>query len=458
MKASTCSCGCASTGPLCDHGTLERPRYFPRQLITPVELTLEQQYFRDKQRRHNRLLHGWGVACGAQVCVVADSGTHDVTPWMVSVQPGYILGPYGDEILIERPQAVDLRSAGAAAGGDCDDSPQPSDPWCADVLVKRTAGRLYVAVRYQETMCRQVRVQPTGCGCDDAQCEYSRWHDGFAIGILTQCPADQQTAPSFDNLFKDAPLPGCPDCPASPWVVLAGVDVDDQGVVQLIDNCHCRRNLVIFSNLWWQCTETPLGLDVKAEPANPQAGKAVTVNVAVKQPPPPQAPRLLPPDTGADLGADVTVGKLELSADRKSAVVTAAISPRAQPGPRRLRLNQANGCVVAAVDSVFTVAPTAAVAGASGPAPAGAGSGAGSGSGLGSGSTPQPAPPQPPPIAAPPSAPAAPAQPAPLASAQTAPAAPAQPAAQSAASEDAAGGAAGAPSRRKPRPPSPQNK
>ncbi len=30
---------------------MERPRYFPRQLITPVEMTLEQTYFRDKLRR-----------------------------------------------------------------------------------------------------------------------------------------------------------------------------------------------------------------------------------------------------------------------------------------------------------------------------------------------------------------------------------------------------------------------
>ena len=59
---------CSTQGLLCDGGLLERPRYFPRQLISDVELTLEQQYFRDRLRRHNRLLHGWGVVCGALVC------------------------------------------------------------------------------------------------------------------------------------------------------------------------------------------------------------------------------------------------------------------------------------------------------------------------------------------------------------------------------------------------------
>ena len=52
----------------CQEGVLERPRYFPGQLMTPEEMILEQNYFRDKMRRHNRLLHGWGVVCGAVVC------------------------------------------------------------------------------------------------------------------------------------------------------------------------------------------------------------------------------------------------------------------------------------------------------------------------------------------------------------------------------------------------------
>ena len=57
----------------CDHIIAERPRYYGRQLITADDLTLEQDYFRDKLRRHNRLLHGWGVVCGAQVFPSAQS-------------------------------------------------------------------------------------------------------------------------------------------------------------------------------------------------------------------------------------------------------------------------------------------------------------------------------------------------------------------------------------------------
>ena len=61
MKAS---CTCHSAPDLCAAGVIERPCYYPGQLLTPAEMTLEQQYFRDKLRRHNRLMHGWGVVYG----------------------------------------------------------------------------------------------------------------------------------------------------------------------------------------------------------------------------------------------------------------------------------------------------------------------------------------------------------------------------------------------------------
>jgi hypothetical protein len=54
----------------CDRNMAERPRYYARQLITSDDLTLEQDYFRNRMRLHNRMLHGWGVVCGAQVCLV----------------------------------------------------------------------------------------------------------------------------------------------------------------------------------------------------------------------------------------------------------------------------------------------------------------------------------------------------------------------------------------------------
>ena len=50
-----------------DTNRLERVRYFPRQLMTAEDMRTEQAYFVERLRRHNRLLHGWGIICGLQV-------------------------------------------------------------------------------------------------------------------------------------------------------------------------------------------------------------------------------------------------------------------------------------------------------------------------------------------------------------------------------------------------------
>jgi hypothetical protein len=248
----------------CASDLLERPRYYPRQLITPTEMTLEQNYFRDKMRRHNRLLHGWGVVCGAQVCLVPKPAQSDAEPWKVAIHPGYILGPDGDEILIDRERIVDLRTEGliSACGQPAGEA---DDPWCSDVFVRRREEdgviTLYVAVKYKEILSRPVRAQPANCGCNDTQCEFSRFCDGYEIGILNHCPDSHQNPPAvnLDELFATE-LRDCPACPIDPWVVLAKVVVDSTGVIQEIDNCHCRRIIVSFSRFWLQCAI--LSLDI----------------------------------------------------------------------------------------------------------------------------------------------------------------------------------------------------
>lgn len=237
---------------LCLEGTLQRPRYFPRQLITPDEMTLEQQYFRDKMRRHNRLLHGWGVVCGARVCeVINKDGNH--VPWKVCVKPGYILGPYGDEIIIEGERIVDLRKCSVTVTA-VEYPGEVIDPWCSEVE-EPPESPLYLAVRYKQVMTRPVRVQPVGCGCDETRCEYSRWCDGYEIGCLPDCPEMPENPLMVGGLPCGDMFSECPPCPSDPWVRLAEITLGDEGKIDKIDNCVCRRMVVSFANYWCRCTE-----------------------------------------------------------------------------------------------------------------------------------------------------------------------------------------------------------
>ncbi|HXM09959.1 MAG TPA: hypothetical protein VN946_08450 [Terriglobales bacterium] len=295
--ANTNCCGGTSTTTTCDSTIAELPRYYPRQLITPDDLTLEQNYFRDRMRRHNRLLHGWGVVCGAQVCPATTTnsdGSVSFTPWQVKVQKGYILGPYGDEIIIDCCRTVDLRTSGVSGvtGQPCVDTP---DPWCSQVFVTPSATNtpLYIAVQYKQCMMRPVRVQPVGCGCNDNTCEYSRWHDGYEVGVLTSCPtcnACDTTAtglitPTTASSLITGDTPACPDCSCGPWVCLAEVTLssDGLGTILQIDNCGCRRLVVSLCSAWWQCQDT-LSISGVSSPAQVAAGQpASPVNVTAGQ-------------------------------------------------------------------------------------------------------------------------------------------------------------------------------
>lgn len=248
-----CQCATGTELCTCTSGLLERPRYFARQLITPGDLTLEATYFRDRLRRHNRLLHGWGVVCGAQVCpVFSTNGSGAQQPWKVVVNRGYILGPYGDEIVIATERIVDLRTDGVTITAG-DPGGEVTDPWCSQVYVERQPGTICVAVKYCESTARPVRVQPAGCGCDDTRCEYSRWCDGYEIGILPNCPSSHQQPPDREGLYTGS-LSDCPSCPTDPWVVLAEVAIDEGGQVTIV-NCSCRRMIASFATFWWQCQE-----------------------------------------------------------------------------------------------------------------------------------------------------------------------------------------------------------
>ena len=74
-----------------DPKPFERPRYYFGRLLTVDDFTLEQNYFRGKQKLHNRALHGFGLVSGLRVCV--ESGK-------VIVSAGLALDCEGNELVV----------------------------------------------------------------------------------------------------------------------------------------------------------------------------------------------------------------------------------------------------------------------------------------------------------------------------------------------------------------------
>jgi hypothetical protein len=347
---------------------VELPRYYPRQLITPDDLTLEQNYFRDRMRRHNRLLHGWGVVCGALVCpvpIIHDDGTTSYAPWQVQVQPGYILGPYGDEILLDCKRTIDVRTQGVSgvSGETCIDTP---DPWCTQVFTPPATTEqttYFIAVKYMQSMTRPVRVQPVGCGCDDSSCEYSRWHDGYQIGVLDQCPTcsvtDANTIPPPFVKLITGDTPACPPCDCGPWVGLAAVTVNPDGTIAQIDNCSCRRHVLSFSTFWWKCTGTLSGISVSDPNGKIPPGSPIQIHAGDTTP-----TKIKVTGTNLDKDASFTFGDgLKIDTDtsqwsQTNRVITLSVNAdaAAQPGSRPLIVVNKDCSTALAPNAVSVVA------------------------------------------------------------------------------------------------------
>lgn len=232
---------------------LERVHYFPRQLITAADMTVEQEYFRQKLRRHNRFMHGWGVVCGLEVTTVATK-EH---PRQVMISPGYALSPYGDEIYLSEPACYDLLKCGPR------DTPNPCEPGGPPIPLPDRPKNLWVAIRYAQCQTRPVRVHPAGCGCDEMTCEFSRFRDDFEIGCLTKQPSRSAEELLCDQRNRRE-LPDCPPCPEEDWVVLAVVKLPRNTGQELVSgdiNNFVRRQLYSTAMLQAQliacCCEPP---------------------------------------------------------------------------------------------------------------------------------------------------------------------------------------------------------
>lgn len=148
---------------------LVRPNYFNGQLLTAEDFSVEQEYFIEKQRRHNRYLHGWGVVSGFIVSV------HDAA---IVVEPGIAIDCAGNEILLNKRTELPLPSEGK---------------------------EFYVIVEYRETKENPIPVlHRPGSGSDQEQA-YSRILEGCHVGIADLNPNDDH-----DGVGPGTPGCGCP--------------------------------------------------------------------------------------------------------------------------------------------------------------------------------------------------------------------------------------------------------
>ncbi len=131
---------------------IDRPNFFNGQLLTAADFTDEQEYFRQKLKRHNRFLHGSGVVHGLELTLQGN---------LVVVQPGLALDCAGNEIFVAKVQLADL----------------PDE-----------IRDLYVVIAYNEYGTDNVPVVGGASEVPGETVQPSRIVEGFALGFSTELP------------------------------------------------------------------------------------------------------------------------------------------------------------------------------------------------------------------------------------------------------------------------------
>lgn len=209
--------------------TLERARYFPRQVVTPSDLQQDREYLLHKLRRHNRLLHHWGKMLGLTVTPFLDADVdvllnnpmlipaaqdlmtqlrsitdaeerkkkraaivEQLAQSILKVSAGFAHDPVGNELYL--PHDVYLHTT-----LELDNSlvVYPVECWSqANPRQITRSGAYVLIVEAMEAEAHAVRAGTARCGDHPEQFEWSRLRDTLRFRLL---PKDKYVAEPYAN-------------------------------------------------------------------------------------------------------------------------------------------------------------------------------------------------------------------------------------------------------------------
>jgi len=130
----------------------ERNNYFYGKLMTADDFQAEQEYFLNKRRLINRLVHGVGVLCGLKVMKQKES--------LIKITAGVAIDYNGREIVVPKDVKIDINEK--LTKRECEDD-------------------AYVWIKYDEYGVKP--IAKVSSGNEDEAC-YSRIRESYQLGVL----------------------------------------------------------------------------------------------------------------------------------------------------------------------------------------------------------------------------------------------------------------------------------
>jgi hypothetical protein len=201
--------------PCCpDCGELEclcRPRWTAGMVVSEADLNRLDHYITAKHRLHNRHLIGTGVACGLVVTC------HPCGGGLISVSPGYAIGPCGDDIVVCAEDTIDVcemirkcralvrREVECRPWGDTRACPELRETWVLAIRYDEQPSRdapLLRASRDEHCDCGG-SCGGTGCSCGSTKARQPRREIPLACTPTVVCETYRY------EVFHAPPGPDC---------------------------------------------------------------------------------------------------------------------------------------------------------------------------------------------------------------------------------------------------------
>jgi hypothetical protein len=104
--SAPCGCGChdhaVKVCGCCKLTCFERPKYFCGQLLSDADLTLQETYFREKNKLYHRTMDGFGVVCGLRMTRDVQCKGHIV------IGDGYAIDACGNDLVVCEPRTFNV--------------------------------------------------------------------------------------------------------------------------------------------------------------------------------------------------------------------------------------------------------------------------------------------------------------------------------------------------------------
>jgi hypothetical protein len=203
-----CRCGCAKEAcRCCELICFERPDYHCGHLLTDADLSLQVRYVAEKNKLHNRTLHGEGVVCGLKLTCDPECCGH------ILVHEGYAIDCCGNDIVVCETTPFDVIGAlkakhlivYAREHDRCE--PEREEREC-DI-----EQCFYVTICYKEEDADFQTPFQAGCTSGPQDCVPTRVKERFCIEVTDELPRHHSYLDRLEKrmkhcfkLFIDSPV------------------------------------------------------------------------------------------------------------------------------------------------------------------------------------------------------------------------------------------------------------